>query len=110
MCGIYGIYQLDGAPAPSRPAAARWATSSRTAGRTTRARTSMAAARSACGASRSSIFPADISRSPTSDGSLVVVCNGEIYNFREMRRELEGHGHRFKTASDSEVMLHGYAQ
>ena len=44
------------------------------------------------------------------DGSLVVVCNGEIYNFRELRRELEGRGHRFKTNSDSEVVLHGYAQ
>ena len=44
------------------------------------------------------------------DGSLVVVCNGEIYNFRELRRELQGHGHRFKTDSDSEVVLHGYAQ
>ena len=44
------------------------------------------------------------------DGSLVVVCNGEIYNFRELRRELQGHGHVFKTASDTEVVLHGYAQ
>jgi asparagine synthase (glutamine-hydrolysing) len=44
------------------------------------------------------------------DGSLVVVCNGEIYNFRELRRELESHGHHFRTDSDSEVVLHGYAQ
>jgi len=44
------------------------------------------------------------------DGTLWLVCNGEIYNFRELRRELEGLGHRFKTASDSEVILHSYAQ
>jgi asparagine synthase (glutamine-hydrolysing) len=44
------------------------------------------------------------------DRSLVVVCNGEIYNFRELRAELEGCGHRFSTHSDSEVVLHGYAQ
>jgi len=44
------------------------------------------------------------------DGTLWLVCNGEIYNFRELRRELEALGHRFKTASDSEVILHGYAQ
>jgi asparagine synthase (glutamine-hydrolysing) len=44
------------------------------------------------------------------DRSLWVVCNGEIYNFRELRRELEGHGHRFQTRSDSEVLIHAYAQ
>jgi asparagine synthase (glutamine-hydrolysing) len=46
----------------------------------------------------------------SSDGDLWLVCNGEIYNFRELRRELEQLGHRFRTASDSEVLLHGYAQ
>ena len=38
------------------------------------------------------------------------MCNGEIYNFRELRQELIALGHRFKTASDSEVILHSYAQ
>ncbi len=43
------------------------------------------------------------------DGTLWLVCNGEIYNYRELRDELQRLGHAFKTASDSEVLLHGYA-
>lgn len=42
------------------------------------------------------------------DGTSWVVCNGEIYNFRELRAELQQAGVRFKTASDSEVILHLY--
>lgn len=42
------------------------------------------------------------------DASLWVVCNGEIYNFRELRRELIALGYAFKTGSDSEVILHAY--
>jgi asparagine synthase (glutamine-hydrolysing) len=42
------------------------------------------------------------------DGQLVVTLNGEIYNFRELRRELEKVGYRFHTANDTEVLLSGY--
>ncbi|MBW8886696.1 MAG: asparagine synthase (glutamine-hydrolyzing) [Fibrobacteres bacterium] len=45
----------------------------------------------------------------TPDGSLTVVFNGEIYNFPELKRELIDKGHSFRTNSDTEVLLHGYA-
>ncbi len=44
------------------------------------------------------------------EGSLVLVFNGEIYNFKDLRAELLEAGHIFKNNSDSEVLLHGYEQ
>jgi asparagine synthase (glutamine-hydrolysing) len=41
-------------------------------------------------------------------GRLWITQNGEIYNYRELRRELEGRGHQFRTASDTEVILESY--
>jgi asparagine synthase (glutamine-hydrolysing) len=46
----------------------------------------------------------------TDDGRYTVAFNGEIYNFRELRRELEASGARFRSTSDTEVLLLGYRQ
>ncbi len=43
------------------------------------------------------------------DGNLVLVFNGEIYNYREIRTELQEKGYRFHTNTDSEVLIYGYA-
>ncbi len=61
---------------------------------------------------RLSIIDLEGGHQPMTDdsGRVWVVFNGEIYNFRELRRELQGHGYRFRTTSDTEVIVHGYRQ
>src|SRR3989338_6464952 len=44
------------------------------------------------------------------DKSIVVVYNGEIYNFKEIKNDLEKRGHRFYTDTDTEVIVHSYEQ
>src|SRR5574337_255945 len=61
---------------------------------------------------RLSIIDLQGGHQPMSDRerSVWVVFNGEIYNFPELRRELEAYGHVFQTRSDTEVIIHGYKQ
>jgi asparagine synthase (glutamine-hydrolysing) len=109
VCGIYGIFQLDGAPADP----ALMPTMGRViAHRGPDDEGHHADGPCAIGMRRLSIIDLAGGHQPLSnvDGTLWLVCNGEIYNFRELRQELIALGHRFKTASDSEVILHSYAQ
>jgi asparagine synthase (glutamine-hydrolysing) len=66
--------------------------------------------RAGLGMRRLSIIDLDTGHQPmgNDDGSVWIVFNGEIYNFMELRRELEGLGYRFRTRSDTESILHGY--
>jgi asparagine synthase (glutamine-hydrolysing) len=61
---------------------------------------------------RLSIIDLEAGRQPMSNqtGDVTVVFNGEVYNFREIRAELESCGHVFRTKSDTEVIVHGYKQ
>ena len=61
---------------------------------------------------RLSIIDLSGGHQPMSDAeeSVWVIFNGEIYNFHQLKRELEQHGHVFRTKSDTEVIIHGYKQ
>src|SRR6266540_5897638 len=64
------------------------------------------------GMRRLSIIDISGGRQPISNeaGDVWVMFNGEIYNYRELRRLLEQKGHRFATESDTEVIVHAYEE
>ncbi len=61
---------------------------------------------------RLSIIDLDTGDQPITneDGNLVLTFNGEIYNYKELRKELEAQGHTFATNADSEVLVHGFEE
>lgn len=108
MCGICGIFRPDGAPVA--------------ADRVLRMRDAMmprgpdgcglvSGPGYAVGHRRLSIIDlsADAEQPMANeDGSIWVVFNGEIYNFLDLRKELQQQGHQFRSRSDTEVLIHGY--
>jgi asparagine synthase (glutamine-hydrolysing) len=109
VCGIYGIFHLDG-----QAADASWLPGM---GRATHHRgpdDEGAHIDGACaiGMRRLSIIDIAGGHQPLSsaNSTLWLVCNGEIYNFRELRVSLERAGHVFRSGSDCEVIIHAYAE
>jgi len=110
MCGIVGVLRADGAPIPEALLA--------------RMRDSLVhrgpddaglylKGPVGLGARRLSVLdPTPTGHQPMGnhDGTLWIVFNGEIYNYVELRQELESGGHRFVSQSDTEVLLHLYEQ
>lgn len=105
MCGIAGIYHLE-TPKPVDPARVE-AMCDAIAHRGPDGQGIWTAPGVALGHRRLSIIDLEGSPQPMAslDGRAMLVFNGEIYNFRELRRELAGHGVHFRTEGDSEVVL-----
>jgi len=67
--------------------------------------------RAAIGHRRLAVIDVDGGRQPmVTDSGVVLTYSGELYNFQELRRELESHGHEFRTRSDTEVVLRAYLE
>ncbi len=111
MCGIAGIVRLaPDAPPPTRDEALRMAERLRHRGPDGRAAWASPSGACALGHARLKVIDLETGDQPMAneDGSVQVVFNGEIYNFVALRSELERAGHRFRTRSDTEVLVHGY--
>jgi asparagine synthase (glutamine-hydrolysing) len=108
MCGICGVVSASGFVDPERVARM----SGTLVHRGPDSAGEFADGTAALAARRLSIIDLETGDQPIAneDGTLHVVQNGEIYNYRELRRELERAGHTFRTHGDTEVLLHLYEQ
>ncbi len=111
MCGIWGWWQRDGAPAPEEDLILRMTECMRSRGPDDFS-SYRSPAGFAMGFRRLAIIDLVTGGQPIAneDGSIRLISNGEIYNFRELRERLVGLGHEFTTRSDAEVVVHGYEQ
>ena len=109
MCGIYGFINFNGAAAQPEWLARMGAA---TVHRGPDDEGAYTAGACGIGMRRLSIIDLAGGHQPLSsaDGKLWLVCNGEIYNYRELRCALEEKGHRFKTQTDCEVLLALYRE
>ncbi len=110
MCGIIGAFNLDENPAA--PERAVRAGMERMRRRGPDEEGFFAAPGVALGHRRLAIIDLKTGQQPFTDPATgaVMVFNGEIYNFQSVRRELEARGRRFRTASDTEVLLQAYLE
>ncbi len=110
MCGICGIAWSDARRPVSAETLKRMSDSLRHRGPDSEG--FLAAPGIGLGFRRLSIVDLNTGDQPISneDGSISVICNGEIYNHVELRRQLVAAGHRFATASDVEVIVHLYEE
>lgn len=111
MCGIAGVATLGPhAAPPTREDALAMAGRIRHRGPDGQAAWVSPTGRCALGHARLKVIDLETGDQPMAneDGSVHVVFNGEIYNFHALRSELEAAGHRFRTRSDTEVLVHGW--
>ena len=110
MCGICGLVRLDGATAPDRGALA--AMNETLVHRGPDSDGIAVDGPVGLAVRRLSIIDLEGGEMPIAneDGTVTVVQNGEIYNYRELRERLERSGHRFSTHSDTEVLVHLYEE
>lgn len=109
MCGICGVYNFDGRPADKTVLAGM---NSAIAHRGPDDEGYYFSGPIGIAMRRLSIIDLSTGAQPMSsrDGSLHIVYNGEVYNFKELRNELVAKGHTFVTTSDTEVVLHLYEE
>ena len=116
MCGITGwiSYHRDLSDQQGSTAATARAMTETMACRGPDATGVWFATHAALGHRRLSIIDLDTGDQPmtvdTGDGAVTIVYSGETYNFTELRQELAGRGHHFRTTSDTEVVLEGYLE
>jgi asparagine synthase (glutamine-hydrolysing) len=110
MCGIYGILNLETNDSPGAALLSRMGRSVSHRGPDDEG--AYCGRGIALGMRRLSIIDLAGGHQPISneDETIWVVCNGEIYNFQELRDQLLAQGHIFRTKSDTEVLVHLYEQ